>query len=845
MRLAQRLTVAIRPTGLVVPGYDGDPDLPLTLADLEAIEALAAGAEADALPDSPTLTTLADRGLLLDAGATTAERDGASTLPDVPDVAPATTTAGEYVLSVPVLLACRPGGFEYVDHDGVARLRLSAVELVAIATFRRPTTVDDALEALRAEGGHSLLDHRAFTDLAGRALAAGFLVVFDPDDPIHAREALGAERMRRNLRRLAAVHAEFDRLESEHDESSGTVGNTRVIGFHTNWASPPTSLGMILAAAKAHQGGALSASYDFRPRLMWDRERLAQAAAGPPAIFLFSNYVWSSANNLAHSELVKAANPHHVTVHGGPDTPKYPGDLERYFAQHPHVDITVHGEGEVTFPALLEALAGTMGDGPTRLTALADVAGLSFRDGDRVVQTGPRDRLADLNVIPSPALTGLFDGFLPVGGGQSGLIIETNRGCPYGCTFCDWGSATLSRIRQFDLDRVFGELEWCATHELGIGLADANFGIFERDVEIAEKIAQLKQTYGYPRIVGNNYAKNTVKHLSKIIDIFTAAGIVAEGKMSMQTFDSETLTTIRRKNIKVEKYHGLSVEFRRNDLPLAVELMMGLPGATPATFRSDLQACIDRDVRATVFPTVLLPNSPMNEPEYRRENGIVALPGEKLLETATYTRDDYDGMLRLRHAFYLFENFGILRQVALYARSETGRREIEFYEQLVDDGRGDPERWPTIAIVLQVLPEMMVPPVSWRRFNDEIHRYLVEVTGLADDDALATVLAVQHLLTPGRGRQFPASLELPHDYVAWHAAVAALREAGHHDDWPERATPLRAFGPGALTVDDPLDSCGQGLGFPSASLAYFDSTWDMDSPISRPRQATSPEEAVG
>ena len=279
-----------------------------------------------------------------------------------------------------------------------------------------------------------------------------------------------------------------------------------------------------------------------------------------------------------------------MTVHGGPDTPKYLGDVERWFQQHPHVDVAVHGEGEATFTEMLAVLADQAPGGPIDLAGLGDVAGLSFRHGDRVVQTAPRDRIADINTIPSPTLTGLFDGFIPAGGDQGGVLLETNRGCPYGCTFCDWGSATLSRIRQFDLERVFAELEWSASNQFGVGLADANFGIFERDVEIAQRIADLKAQHGFPKVVGNNYAKNTVKHLSKIIEIFTQAGIVAEGKMSMQTFDTDTLLTIRRKNIKVEKYHDLAVEFRRNHLPLAIELMIGLPGSTPATFRADLQS---------------------------------------------------------------------------------------------------------------------------------------------------------------------------------------------------------------------------------------------------------------
>ena len=456
--------------------------------------------------------------------------------------------------------------------------------------------------------------------------------------------------------------------------------------------------------------------------------------------------------------------------------------------------------------------------------------------GDRVVTTGTRDRVADLDSLPSPMLMGLYDGFIPAGKGPGGFNLETNRGCPYGCTFCDWGSATLSRVRKFDLDRVFAEIEWCAVNGFKIAIADANFGIFERDVDIAEKIAELKATYGYPRFVGNNYAKNTVKHLSKIIDIFTQAGIVAEGKMSMQSFDADTLLTIRRKNIKLEQYHDLSVEFRRNQLPMSVDLMMGLPGSTPEGFDNDLQSCIDRDLRAIVHTTVLLPNSPMNEPAYRQENGITAIPGEEVRESATFTREQWNRMDRLRSGFWIFENFGVLRQVATYVRSETGQREIDFYQGLVEAIVADPERWPTMSVALRVLPAMMVPPVSWRRFVDEARRYLVEAVGLPDDTALDTVLAVQHALLPARDRAFPVTLPLDHDYAAWHVAITAQRDDGNYEDWHERVAPLRQYGPSLFTVDDPLDSCQQSLGPPFTFLSE-DSAWDLDSPVSRPRQA--------
>ena len=693
------------------------------------------------------------------------------------DPADVLTDDRQVVLPTPLLLGCGPRGFTYVDHDGVEMLSLGPVEVLAAVQFGLPTTVNEARIGHTGQLGADALSDAEFADLAERLWASDLLVPFDPLDPVHARQTRNAEAIRDGMRRQAKVHAEFDRIEAEHDASAPSVDRIKVVGVHPSWSGLPASLAMIITAAKDFQGGRLEESFDFRPRLFWDRARLETVADGPSGIFLFSNYIWSTDQNLELSALVKARNPSHITVHGGPDTPKYLGDAEQWFAKYPQVDIAVHGEGEATFPAMLDALRGHVGDGPPDLSVLADVPGLSFRTADGIVQTAGRDRIEDLDTIPSPILTGLYEGFIPAGP-FGAVIIETNRGCPYGCTFCDWGSATLSRVRKFDLDRIFAELEWCARHNLDtVGIADANFGIFERDVAIAEKIAELKAIYGYPKFVGNNYAKNTVKHLSKIIEIFTRAGIVAEGKMSMQTFDEGTLTTIRRKNIKVEKYYDLSGEFRRNKLPMMVDIMMGLPGSTPETFRNDLQECINRTVRVAIHSTILLTNSPMNEPAYREENKITARPGEEVKETATFTEAEWEQMNRLTVAYYVLENFGVLRQIATYVHAETGIREIDFYERLVEEVHADPERWPLTMLTLQVLPELMVPPVSWRLLLDEVRDYLVEQIGLADDDALDTVMAVQHALLPARDRSFPIELRLAHDYGAWFAALGDLRDA--------------------------------------------------------------------
>jgi hypothetical protein len=110
----------------------------------------------------------------------------------------------------------------------------------------------------------------------------------------------------------------------------------------------------------------------------------------------------------------------------------------------------------------------------------------------------------------------------------------------------------------------------------------------------------------------------------------------------------------------------------------------------------------------------------------------------------------------------------------------------------------------------------------------------VTVEGVADDDALDTVLAVQLALLPARDRRFPAEVPLAHDYVAWREQMLAARDVGHHD-WPERVASLRSFPPGVLTVDDPHQICSTALDGSLTAIVH-ESSWDFDSPVSRPRQ---------
>ena len=726
--------------------------------------------------------------------------------------------------TAPLTLVAEAGHYHWFNHQGNKLLSLSMVEVMAVSIFAEPIGIQEARRMYLAQQNANVLDEHQFDSLVSRIAGAGLII-----EPPPAVET-GYTPIFRTTE-LKQVQSLVDARVSVHDTSQMRKGIDlmQVVPVNTEKGMAPASLGLLMAYALEYDSGRLRERYDFVPMFLTDESRLIERATRP-GIFMFSNYVWNIEKNLRLSAAVKAVDPRNITVHGGPSTPSYEKDCEQFFIDNPHVDIAVRGEGEHTFAEILSAVDGACQAG---LEILRNVDGLTYRTGNGVHRTANRERIADLNTIPSPYLMGLFDEF---GSVSAGAVIETNRGCPYGCTFCDWGSATLSKVRKFDLERVFRELEWSAKHRIeGASIADANFGMLERDVAITEKIAELKRIYGFPRSVAINYAKNQVKYLRKIIEIMADVGLFSEGVVSLQTTDKATLKVIERSNIKLDKYDELSTEFRRAQLPLAADIMMGLPGSTPESFRNDLQKCTDRDIRVRANPTMLLPNSPMNEPNYRKENGIVARPGDLVRETATYTRAQWDEMEDLRVGYYMFESYGVLRYIARYVRRETGVREVDFYERLRSVALGNRSEWPLLTTAFRYLQGYMAPPGSWGLLIQEVRRYLVSRLKIDDDSGLRTALQVQLAHLPAPGRAFPDVQKLEHDFASWQAVVLAAREEGHREDWEKHVPRLSDFGPAEMVLDDPDDICGHDIGKHRFTLDLNFRTWELESPVARPR----------
>jgi radical SAM superfamily enzyme YgiQ (UPF0313 family) len=586
----------------------------------------------------------------------------------------------------------------------------------------------------------------------------------------------------------------------------------------------PLALGMLRARVMTYREGALLKHYLPLPIVSQDVRGMQNLFRRfGPGIWLFSNYLWSEEHNRGLSTAVKAAHPGNVTIHGGPSAPKYEQACRDFLQANPHVDFVVRGEGEQTLVELLGALAQTPEPGPS----LSAVAGITyFADSRRtqLVRTAERPPLRQVDDLPSPYLNGDFDHY---GGQVIAAILETNRGCPFRCTFCDWGSATAQKIRGFDLERVKAEIDWMGARRIRVlWIADANFGIFHRDIDIARHIADTKARYGYPREVVVNYPKNATDKIAEIVKVFAAAGICGQGIISIQTTDPGTLAAIRRDNIKTRKYDELGEIFRRENLPLSTDLMIGLPGATVKSFKADLQYYFDDDVGVKAYRTQLLPNSPMADPDYLREHAIRVDRQQYLVSTRTYSEADLREMLAIWNAFDLADGYALLRYVLRYLQWDHGLPATEVLHALVAEVDADPSRYPMLAWTLRHFLRERQVLGGWEPFYREIAEFVRARFGIGPEPAWLTVMEVNRLMMPQAGRRFPEEIALAHDFVAY------FRD--HERRGSGASRPLRDYPPGKLSITDPYRMCE----IDYSAIEQYDNHqvfYELAAPISRTR----------
>ncbi len=410
--------------------------------------------------------------------------------------------------------------------------------------------------------------------------------------------------------KVGLVQINWD-LEWQHSE---TAKGQDSVSFHFL----PYSVGLLQAYAQHYLTE--PGKYEWLPQI-YSRCSVARAVDGlaQADVVGFSCYVWNVEISLAIARELKRVNPDVLVVFGGPHVPDR---SEEFLRANRCIDLACHGEGEAPFTQILEVA-------PTR--DWSDVAAISYLDdADQYVVHPKAGRTKELSEIPSPYLTGTFDGLMSAHPDEQWVMAwETNRGCPFSCTFCDWGSATASRVYSFDMDRLEAEIAWCANHKItSIVCCDANFGMLPRDLEIIQKVIGSRKRTGFPYAISIQNAKNSTERSYEIQKLLADNMRTIGVTLSLQTTNKETLKNIRRANIRSESFQELQRRFTRDGIYTYSDIIIGLPGETYDGFAQSVsQVVADGQNNHIQFHNCsILPNAEMGDPAYIARYGLSTVP---------------------------------------------------------------------------------------------------------------------------------------------------------------------------------------------------------------------------
>lgn len=317
---------------------------------------------------------------------------------------------------------------------------------------------------------------------------------------------------------------------------------------------------------------------------------LAALLAEAPDVIAFSVYLWNRRETLELVDALALVRPGLRIVLGGPEVSFDDAEL---FARHGGLTALIRGEGEIPLRALLGAWA--RGEEPGIIPRVLR------RDGEELIE-GPDGPLLDpLDELPSPFQLGLVDT------GRGFVYLETNRGCPYTCSFCM--SALDQRVRSFSMARIRADLDWLLEREIPkIKLVDRTFNYHaERAREIfAHILAHNRNSHFHFEIGAHLLDDATLDLLEQV-----PAGMF-QFEIGVQSTLPETLAAIGRQAPLDRLTENVSRLRRVGNIHLHLDLIAGLPGEG----FGDFLASIDRVAalkphHLQIEPVKLLPGAPL------------------------------------------------------------------------------------------------------------------------------------------------------------------------------------------------------------------------------------------
>jgi radical SAM superfamily enzyme YgiQ (UPF0313 family) len=361
-------------------------------------------------------------------------------------------------------------------------------------------------------------------------------------------------------------------------------------------------------------------------RLFKYPEKLASALENKefPKIIGFSNYLWNLELSCGFAKAIKELNPKTIIIFGGPNYPLTAIEQEKFLREHPEIDFYIVREGEVAFTNLVAEL---INNDFIKMKINEKMPSVHFiNESNKVILNEEAKRITDLTQIPSAYANGLLDEFFD---GKLRPILQTNRGCPFSCTFCVEGKLYYNRVYTNSQEKINTELEYMGkkileTKSKGfintLLIVDSNFGMYNNDTPTCEKIAICQKKYHWPEFISVNTGKNNKEKVLNAAKIVNGA-MRLDG--SVQTLNPETLKNIKRSNISADGLMNLALDSSEINADSRSELILALPGETKETHFETIRTILNAGFTHVVsYQLMMLPGTELNTPETRKEFGM-------------------------------------------------------------------------------------------------------------------------------------------------------------------------------------------------------------------------------
>ncbi len=347
---------------------------------------------------------------------------------------------------------------------------------------------------------------------------------------------------------------------------------------------------------------------------------LETASEKAPDVVGLSVYYWNmSLNKYVANRIREMYGKDVVIILGGPSIDNDINEQHKFLSKEfPQADAVIINEGEVGFRNVIEKLFDN------RDSLFKDtIDGVSFLSNNQVIQGLAVGTNIDLSTVGSPYLSGLMDEFMD---SDYQPLVQTSRFCPYTCAFCVSGKLR-GKLRGYPIEQVTEELKYVSRKYVDrphhtMFIADENFGILKRDVEIAEAIKKCNVDYGFPKKVffyNDKRFKETSRKVIEILGDINQGGLV----LSLQTENPETLKAINRRNVTEEEIDDAIRWASTLNISTSTELIFGMPHDTKDSFVNLLDRSVTRGFdQVWCHNLFLMDGIELNRPDARDKFGI-------------------------------------------------------------------------------------------------------------------------------------------------------------------------------------------------------------------------------